>query len=354
MQVVIGLVVTPEGFPLGYEVMAGNTADNTTLRGFLEKIQRQYGKAERVWVMDRGIPTEEVLAEMRASATPVYYLVGTPKGRLNRYEEKLITQPWKNVREDVSVKLLEEDGEVYVYAQSHERIKKERAIRQRKLRRLLKELDKLGNRKRLKRDELLMKLGGAKKEAGRAFGLIEITLPAPGEPINPDTFHWRINQTKYRQAYRREGRYLLRSNLPAEDPARLWEYYIGLTEVEEAFRNLKGDLAIRPIYHQDESRIEAHIFIAFLAYCLHVTLKQRCKRHAGGLTPRSVLEQLKAMQMIDVLIPTVDGRTLKMSRYTQPDKAQQLILSQLQLVLPPQPPPEITGEKLQRSCGEDP
>jgi transposase len=353
VQVVIALVVTPEGFPLGYEVMAGNTADNTTLRGFLEKIEQQHGKAERVWVMDRGIPTEEVLAEMRQSTTPVYYLVGTPKGRLSRYEEELTGKPWENVRDDVSVKLLRDGEEIYVYAQSENRIKKERAIRKRRLRRLLKALDTLRHRKRLRRDELLMKLGAARKEAGRAFGLLKIILPDPDQPINAQTFRWHINRTKYRQAYRREGRYLLRSNLPPENPARLWEYYIQLTEVEEAFRNLKGDLAIRPIHHQLESRIEAHIFIAFLAYCLHVSLKQRCKHHATGLTPRSVLEQLKAMQMIDVSIPTVDGRWLKMSRYTQPDKAQQLLLAQLHLVLPPQPPPEITSEQFQSSCGED-
>jgi transposase len=353
VQVVIALVVTPEGFPLGYEVMAGNTADNTTLRGFLEKIEKQYGKAQRVWVMDRGIPTEEVLAEMRQSTTPVYYLVGTPKGRLSRYEEELTGKPWENVRDDVSVKLLRDGEEIYVYAQSENRIKKERAIRKRRLRRLLKALDTLRHRKRLRRDELLMKLGAARKEAGRAFGLLKIILPDPDQPINAQTFRWHINRTKYRQAYRREGRYLLRSNLPPENPARLWEYYIQLTEVEEAFRNLKGDLAIRPIHHQLESRIEAHIFIAFLAYCLHVSLKQRCKQRATGLTPRSVLEQLKAMQMIDVSIPTVDGRWLKMSRYTQPDKAQQLLLAQLHLVLPPQPPPEITSEQFQSSCGED-
>lgn len=353
VQVVIALVVTPDGFPLGYEVMAGNTADKTTLRGFLEKIERQHGKAERVWVMDRGIPTEEVLAEMREASTPVYYLVGTPKGRLSRYEEALTTQPWKTVRDDVSVKLLEDGDEIYVYAQSQNRIHKERAMRKRRLKKLIATLHDLRNQKRLTRDGLLMKLGAAKKVAGRAFGLMEITLPAPDAPINAQTFHWRINRTKYRRVYRREGRYLLRSNLPADNPAKLWEYYIQLTEIEEAFRNLKGDLAVRPIHHRKEDRIEAHIFVAFLAYCLHVTLRKRCQNQATGLTPRSVLEQLKAMQMIDVQIPTVDGRWLKMSRYTQPDKAQQLLLAQLQLLLPPQPPPEITGEQVQPSCGED-
>jgi transposase len=353
VQVVIALVVTPDGLPLGYEVMAGNTADSTTLRGFLKKIEKQHGKAQRVWVMDRGIPTEDVLAEMRESSTPVYYLVGTPKGRLSRYEEELTTKPWETVRDGISVKLLQDGEDVYVYAQSHSRIKKERSMRKRRLKRLIKRLNDLRNQKRLTRDALLMKLGAARKDAGRAFKLLNIALPDPGQAINAQTFHWRINRTRYRQAYRREGRYLLRSHLPPDNPARLWEYYILLTEIEEAFRNLKGDLAIRPIHHQLEPRIEAHIFIAFLAYCLHVTLRQRCKQHAAGLTPRSVLEQLKAMQMIDVWIPTVDQRWLKMSRHTQPDKAQQLLLAQLQLVLPPQPPPEITRKQFEKSCGED-
>lgn len=345
VQVVIALVVTPEGFPLGYEVMAGNTADNTTLRGFLKKIEREHGKAQRVWVMDRGIPTEAVLSEMRDSETPVYYLVGTPKGRLSRYEEKLLSQPWKTVRDDISVKLLQDGEDVYIYAKSEKRIQKERAMRKRRLRHLLKRLNELRNQKTITRDKLLMKLGAAQREAGRAYSLVDTVLPNAGQPVNDQTFHWRINRQKHRRVYRREGRYLLRSNLPQDDPAKLWQYYVQLTEVEEAFRNLKGDLAIRPIHHQDQSRIEAHIFIAFLAYCLHVTLRQHCKQCAGGLTPRSVLEQLKAIQMIDVHIPTVDGRWLKMSRFTKPDKAQQLLLAQLKLDLPAQPPPEISSEQ---------
>jgi len=353
VQVVIALVVTPEGFPLGYEVMAGNTADKTTLRGFLEKIERLHGKAERVWVMDRGIPTEEVLSEMRHAQTPVYYLVGTPKGRLSRYEQALLGQEWKAVRDDIAVKLLQDGDDIYIYAQSQKRIQKERAMRKRRLKQLLKRLAELRTQKNITRDKLLMKLGVAEKEAGRSYGLLDIDLPGKDQAVNCETFRWKINRVKYRRAYRREGRYLLRSNLPPDDPARLWQYYIQLTEVEEAFRNLKGDLAIRPIHHQDEKRIEAHIFIAFIAYCLHVTLRQRCKHSASGLSPRSVLEQLKAIQMIDVQIPTVDGRWLKMSRFTIPDKAQQLLLSQLKLTLPPQPPPEISRKNLKASCGED-
>ena len=348
VQVVIALVVTPEGFPLGYEVLAGNTADNTTLRAFLKRIEKQYGKAERVWVMDRGIPTEDVLAEMRAASVPVYYLVGTPKGRLTRYEKALSEQPWCEVRKGVDVKLLREQGELYVLAQSRDRINKERAMRQRQLKRLWQRLHQLQGMK-VSRDQLLLKLGAAREQSPSAWRLIQIDIPEAGERLR-----FALRKDKLREVRRREGRYLLRTNLIGRDPAEMWRFYTQLVEVEEAFKNLKGDLAIRPIHHQHESRIEAHIFLAFLAYCLHVTLKQRCRQHATGLTPRSVIEQLKAMQMIDVRIPTVDGRCLKMSRYTQPDKAQQLLLAQLHLTLPPQPPPEITRESVEKRCGEDP
>ncbi len=353
VQVVIALVVTPQGFPLGYEVMAGNTSDKTTLRGFMKKIERQHGKIKRVWIMDRGIPSEDVLEEMRNASTPVCYLVGTPKGRLSRYEKRLADQPWEKVREDVSVKLLEEGGEIYIYAQSEGRIQKERSMRKRRLKKLLGKLGEMAQIKGLSRDDILMKLGAAKKDAGRAYALLDITLPEAGQAITGESLHWRINRTKYRKVYRREGRYLLRSNLPADNPSKLWEYYIQLTQIEEAFRNLKGDLSLRPIHHRLESRVEAHIFVSFLAYCLHVTLRHRCKERATGLTPRSVLEQLKQIQMIDVHIPTVDGRRLEMARYTQPDKAQRLLLAQLQLELPPQPPPRISRPQIERVCGED-
>ena len=339
VQVVVALIVTPEGFPLAYEVLAGNTSDKTTLRGFLQRIEAQYGKASRIWVMDRGIPTEAALKEMRASEPPVQYLVGTPKGRLSRLEERLTGLPWRQVREGVEVKLLPQDGELYVLAQSRDRVNKERAMRQRQLKNLWKRLKQLGGMK-LKRDVLLLKLGAARQMSPSAWRLVEISVPSAGESLR-----FALKKDRLRETRRREGRYLLRTNLTDTDPARLWMFYTQLTHVEEAFRNLKGDLAIRPIYHRNEGRIEAHIFVAFLAYCLHVTLAQRMKAHAPGLTPRSVLEQMKAVQMLDVRVPTTDGRWLHMSRYTQPDKTQQLLLAQLGLHLPPQPPPKITGSK---------
>lgn len=350
VQVVVALIVTPEGFPLAYEVLAGNTADKTTLKDFLGKIEQQYGKASRIWVMDRGIPTEALLAEMRASDPPVSYLVGTPKGRLSRLEQQLTGVAWQVAREGVSVKLLPQDGEVYVFAQSHDRVHKERAMRQRQLKAMWKRLKQLAPMKHT-RDQLMQKLGAAHQQSPSAWRLVDIQVPE-----GTTTLRFTLRKDRLREVRRREGRYLLRTNLTDRDPAELWQFYMQLVRVEEAFRTLKGDLAVRPIFHQKERRIEAHIFLAFQAYCLQVTLAQRLKAQAPGLTPRSVLEQLKAMQMLDVRLPTTDGRWLHMARYTQPDRTQQLLLVQLGLRLPPQPPPKITATPQPQNtpCGEDP
>src|SRR5271157_3581168 len=242
----------------------------------------QYGKADRVWVMDRGIPTEETLAKMRASSPPVSYLVGTPKGRLTALEKDFLGKPWSQAREAVNVKLLERDGEVYILAKSERRVLKERAMRRKKLKKFWARLQEL-RRQAPSRDQLLLKIGGAQKEAGRAAGLVTVKLPKAGQPVTPETFSFALNRPRLRARRRHEGRYLLRSNLMGQAPAELWAFYIQLTEVEQAFKELKGDLAIRPVYHQTDERIEAHIFVAFLAYCLQVTLKQRLRALAPGL-----------------------------------------------------------------------
>ena len=337
VQVVIALIVTPEGFPLAYEVLPGNTADCTTLRGMLRKIEAQYGKANRIWVMDRGIPTEEVLAEMRAADPPISYLVGTPKGRLSQLEKALLERPWQAVRQGVEVKLLAQQQELYVLAQSHARIHKERAMRRRKLKWLWARLKQI-SAMNLDREELLMKLGAARAKARAAWRLIDVVV-APDSAM----FSFALNRKKLRQVRGREGRYLLRTNLCGQDPALLWQFYIQLVEVEAAFKTMKDDLHLRPVYHQLEARIEAHIFVAFLAYCLHVTLRARLKPLAPGLTPRAVLDKLAAVQMLDVHFPTTDGRTLVMSRYTELNADQKLLVKQLKLDLPPQPPPRITA-----------
>jgi hypothetical protein len=339
-QLVIALVVTPEGFPLAYEVLPGNTADSKTLRDFLAKIERQYGKARRVWVMDRGVPTEEVLAQMRASDPPVSYLVGTPKGRLTRLEKHLVDKPWRKAREGVEVKLLEQDDDLYVFAQSADRINKERAMRRRQLKRLWARLKTLADME-VSREERLMKLGAARAKAPSAWRLVEAKVDKQTGALT-----YSLDRDKLRKVRRREGRYLLRTNLTDDDPAKLWQYYIQLVAVEEAFKTLKGDLAIRPVFHQDEKRIEAHIFVAFLAYCLQITLTRRLHGLAPGLTARSALQKFAAVQMIDVHLPTTDGREIILSRYTEPESELRLLIDRLKLELPAQPPPKIAAAAL--------
>ncbi len=345
VQVVIALVMTPEGFPIAYQVMAGNTSDKTTLEGMLQKIEAQYGKLQRIWIMDRGIPTEETLEKMRQSQPPVQYLVGTPKGRLTKLEKKLAEQPWVQAREKVQVKLHPQDNELFVLVESQDRLLKERAMRQRRLRRYWSRLQEFVKMKDLSRDDLLKKLGAAQAEAGRVQGLVEVTVPNEGQTVSQQTFRFQLKRAKLRQVRRREGRYLLRSNLTAQKPAELWQMYLMLVEIEAAFKNLKGDLSLRPIFHQKESRVEAHIFVAFLSYCLQVTLRKRLQASAPGLTPRAVLEKFVEMDMVDVHFPTTDGRKLIFRRYTKPQADQAMILSQLKLELPPQAPPQISSDR---------
>jgi transposase len=349
VQVVIALVVTPEGFPMAYEVLPGNTSDKTTLKDFLERIQKQYGTARRVWVMDRGIPTDEVLEEMRQQTDPpLQYVVGTPKGRLGKLEAQLVKLSWQQARPSVQVKLLSQEEELFVLVQSQARVSKERAMRRRKLKQLWTRLKAL-REQRPSYEALLMKLGAAKAEAGRVGSLVEVTLPeAPrskkARQQRVSGFEFRLQKKKLREVFKREGRYLLRTNLKETDPAKVWEFYLQLVEVEEAFKNLKGDLAIRPIFHQLERRIEAHVFVCFLAYCLQVSLRHQLRAKAPGLTVRQVLEKFGRMQMMDVHFPTTDGRDILFVRYTQPEKDHQLILAQMNWKLPPQSPPRITAK----------
>lgn len=350
-QVVIALIITPDGLPLAYEVMPGNTSDKTTLKDFLKKIEERYGKAQRTWLMDRGIPTEEVLAQMRKEGT--HYLVGTPKGKLTALEQEFLTLPWKEVRKDVSVKLLAQTGETLVMARSEGRRQKEHAIRRKKLKKLFGGLLAL-RRQMPRRDALLQKLGVLKRDAGRAAGLLEINVPRAHESVTRETFTFALRVEKFKAAERRDGHYLLRTNLSGADPALLWSRYMQLTEIEAAFKTLKSDLAIRPIFHHDAERVEAHIFVAFLAYCLVATLRKRLEVHAPGLTPKAVLEKLATIQMIDVCLPTTDGRWLVMPRYTQPEPEQQIVLDLLKMRLPAQPPPRIRTAALAAKTAQEP
>lgn len=335
VQVVVALVITPEGLPLAYEMFPGNTADKTTLQEMLATIRRRYGASERIWIMDRGIPTEEILAELRAADSAVRYLVGTPKGRLTRYEAALAERPWQQVRPQLRVKLLPQEGELYVLAESEARAGKERGMRRRRLKAYWKRLGEL-QRQRPARDLLLRKLGAAQERAGRiATNLVSVEVASDGAL----TYH--LLRDELRAVRGREGRYLLRTNLTADDPELIWRCYMQLCFVEEAFRTLKGDLGLRPIFHQRPDRIEAHLFVAFLAYCLMTTLRQQLRGHAAGLMPRVVIEKLATIQMLDVCVPTTDGRELLLTRRTEPSMDVALLLEHLNLTLPPQPPPKI-------------
>lgn len=351
LQLVIALVVTPDGYPLAYEVLKGNTADCTTLKGFLKRIEDTYGKARRIWIMDRGIPTEAMLQEMRAPERQTFYLVGTPKSRIQQHEKKWLDLPWHKVRDSVEVKLYQHEGELYVLAKSEGRQAKEMAMRRKRLARLLRKLRAM--RKSLpKRDQLLLRIGGAKKEAGRAFAFVRIKLPTADQPVTRQSFFFQLDKAKLQAAEQHDGHYLLRSNLTGEDPAVLWTRYVQLTQIESAFRSLKSDLGIRPIYHQLEHRADAHVLIAFLAYCLQVTLKNRLMIHAPGLTAPAVLEKLATIQMVEVWIPTLDGRWLVLPRHTQPEKDVQALLDQLRITLPPQPAPRIKAASGATSTAE--
>lgn len=353
-QVVIALIVTTDGLPLAYEVFPGNTVDKTTLKPFLKKIERLYGKAGRVWVMDRGIPTEETLEEMRDEG--VAYLVGTPRSLLGKLEKDLVDRPWEGVHDGVQVKLLVQENELYVLARSADRRRKEAAIRRRKLRQLIHGLNRL-KRRTISRDSLLKKLAVLQRDAGRVAALVKIREPKVGEPVNRETFVCTFDRPAWRKALQRDGCYILRAYLPGQDTPEaltrenqapvLWAWYTQLVHVEEAFKTLKSDLELRPIHHQIERRVEAHILVAFLAYCLTVTLRMKLQSAAPGLTPREVLRSLSAIQLVDVHIPTTDGRELVMPRYTEPEAEQEMILEKLHLKLPKQPPPRIrSGEAL--------
>jgi transposase len=342
-QVLVALVVTPEGFPINYEVLAGNTAEKTTLIDLMAKIEKMYGKARRVWLMDRGIPTEQSLAVMRKSG--IDYLVGTPRKLLDEFQSELIDKDWQQINESVCVKYLEKEGECYVLALSKSRMAKERAIRKRKLRQYLDGLVKLQKNYR-NRDRFMKRLGVLHHEAGSCRHCVDLQLPEQGKRVSKKNFSFTFNHQKYRAMIYRDGMYFLRTNQTGKEAVELWQQYMLQCNVEQAFKELKSDLGIRPVYHHKEERVDAHIFVAFLSYCLQATLRQKLRSGASGLTSQAVLETLSRIQLLNVSIPTQDGRTLRMQRYTEAEVEHKLILEKLHLALPPQAPPKIYNDQV--------
>src|SRR2546422_3993173 len=282
---------------------------------------------------------------MRDPAREIFYLVGTPKGKIQQYEKKWLDLPWQKVRESVDVKLFEQDGELYVLAKSEGRRAKETAMRRKRLARLLRKLRAM-RRSLPSLVQLLMRLGAAKAAAGRAFQFVQLQVPEKDQEVTRETFQFRVDKKKLQEAAWHDGHYLLRSNLTAGDPSVLWARYVQLTQIESVFRSLKSELGIRPIYHQLEHRADAHVLIAFLAYCLQVTLKNRLMIYAPRLTSAAVLEKLATIQMVEVWIPMLDGRWLVLPRHTQPEKDVRAMLDHIQITLPSQPPPRIKASQI--------
>jgi transposase len=334
-QLVIALVVTPEGFPLSYEVFAGNRADVTTLEEMLD------GRARRIWIFDRGIVSEANLEKVRERGGQ--YVVGTPRHQLEAYEQELLAGAWMQISESVQVQLIAQEQETYVLARSGDRAKKEAAMRWRQVRGLMRDLIRL--RRSIRKgtlvhpDKVLMRLGRLSERWPRGWRYVAADW-------KEGRLTWRWDRQALRLAAHREGAYLLRTNLTDRTPDTLWRMYVQLTEVEAVFRALKSELAIRPIWHWVGPRVEAHVMVAFLGYCLWVCLKQRLKRVGPGLTPWQLLDQFKRILQVEVWFKLKAGGAICLPRITQPEPAQTLLLHQMAWALPEQPPPRIYKDQI--------
>lgn len=334
-QVVIALIVNVEGFPLSYETFDGNRTDVTTLEAVMRMVERKYGKARRVWVFDRGIVSEENLAALRRREGQ--YLVGTPRSKLKDFEAQLLGAGWQQVRPDVEVKLvpMPQGEETYILCRSTARKEKEQAIRSRFSTRMEKALEALrkrvGTGKLKDRNKIERRLGSIQARHPQVADLYDVKVV---EKNGRAELQWKLVEERRKWQQAREGAYLLRTNLPAADPEKLWKNYIQLTEAEAAFRALKSELSVRPLFHQKEHRIKAHILVAFLGYALWVTLKHLLLRKHSLITPAKALALLATIQSADIILPTTDGREIRLRRITTPSAEQKQLLDQLGILLP--------------------
>jgi transposase len=344
-QVCIGLVVTEDGFPLGYEVFAGNTHDSKTVQQMIDILEKKYGRVSRVWVMDRGMVSEDNLTYLREHGSQ--YIVGTPKALLRQFEQHLTEQDWTTVQDGVEVKLVPGPGgeETFILTRSGDRRAKEHAMHQRFSERLeagLKKLQAAADSGRLK-DEAVARerLGRMKAQNWRASHVFDVKIQRLDPPQGKARLRitWERNSRFAQWSELSEGCYLLRTNLTGVDPATLWKRYIQLTEAEWAFRISKDELEIRPIWHHKEDRVKAHILVCFLAYVLWKTLAGWMRGAGLGDAPRTVLEELAKIKSGDVVLPArpLHGgpeRTVRLRCVTEPDDAQRVLLHRLGLTLP--------------------
>jgi transposase len=348
-QMVIALIVNSQGFPFSYETFDGNRADVSTMETILRMVERKYGKARRIWVMDRGIVSEENLAAIRKRGGQ--YLVGTPRSQMKRFEQELLKDDWVKMRPDVEVKqvVIPAGEETYVLCRTTGRKEKEQAIRERFTQRMEKALGALQQTiasGRLKdRNRMERKLGRIQARHPQVHDLFAVELRNTSKGVR---LFWQIRAERLAWRNMREGAYLLRTNLPLESPQDLWTKYMQLTEAEAAFRTLKSELSIRPLFHQKEPRVKAHVLVAFLGYALWVTLKHRLKprphivaeaspneiNDPRPISPMKALALLSTLQSADIVLPTTDGREIRLRRITEPTAEQKQILDQLGLTLP--------------------
>jgi len=349
-QMVIALIVNSEGFPFSYETFNGNRTDVSTMESILRMVERKYGKARRIWVFDRGIVSEENLAAIRQRGGQ--YLVGTPRSQMKQFEAELLNKEnWTQVRPEVEVKkvAIPQGEETYILCRTTGRKEKEKAIRNRfsnSMEKALKSLEKTIATGRLKdRNKMERRLGKIQARHPQVNDLYDLALRETAEGVR---LFWQIQEERKTWRESREGTYLLRTNLPTGSAEELWSKYMQLTEAEASFRALKSELAIRPLFHQKEPRVKAHVMVAFLGYALQVTLKHWLKRrpaivpepslsgidNARPLSPMKALALLSTLQSADVVLPTTDGREIRLRRITEPDAEQKSLLHQLRLRLP--------------------
>ena len=348
-QMVIALIVNSEGFPFSYETFDGNRADVSTVETILRMVERKYGKARRIWIFDRGIVSEENLAAIRKRGGQ--YLVGTPRRQMKRFEAELVKEDWTRVRPEVEVKkvAIPQGEETYILCRTAGRREKEKAIRERfcsRMEEALKRLEKTMATGRLKNRNLMeRRLGKIQARHPSVNDLYEISLRETGAGVR---LSWHMREDRRRWHESREGAYLLRTNLQAETPEELWSKYMQLTEAEASFRALKSELSIRPLFHQKERRVKAHVMVAFLGYALWVTLKHLLQRRPAlipkpaaadvgntqPLTPMQALALLSKLHSGDIVLPTTDGREIRLRRVTEPTAEQKSLLDLLGSSLP--------------------
>jgi transposase len=334
-QLVLALIVNSDGFPFSYELFDGNRADVSTVEAILRTVERKHGKARRVWIFDRGVVSEENLVAIRKRGGQ--YLVGTPRSKLKQFEQELLKDDFEKIRPEVEVKQMRIPGgeETYILCRTAGRKEKEKAIRSRFVAKIEKALGGLEKRiaegKLKDRDKMLLRLGRIQASHPQVADLYEMAVKDSKEGPR---LVWQQKPEQQQWLEAREGAYLLRTNLTVDGAADLWKKYMQLTEVEAAFRTLKSELAIRPLFHQLEKRVKAHVLVAFLGYALQVTLKHLLKRSGSEYSPAQALKRLAEIRSVDIVLPTIEGREIWLRRIARLDEEQQRILHQLQLQLP--------------------